>query len=448
MISILLSDFGGKGDNLFDNTDAFKKAFSYLNENNGGRLIVEKGIWKTGPIELFSHTELRLEEGAEISFIPEPDRYQPVWTRWEGVECYGMHPCVFSTGQEDVKITGKGVINGNGQTWWKWREEKRTQKKPETAIELKLASLNPGYENQPGGGGGRNVQFLRPPLVQFFDCKGVRLEDVTIKDSPFWTVHPVFCDNFSMFRVKVCNPHNAPNTDGIDIDSCTNVQIIGCDVSVGDDGICLKSGSGPDGIKRACPTQYVLVQDCTVGDGHGGIVIGSETAAGIDHVLTQNCVFNGTDRGIRIKTRRGRGGNIHHLEFKNLVMKNNLCPFAMNMFYKCGAQPDEPMFSLDKLPINEATPQIHDIVISNVEATGCKSSAGFMAGLPECPITNLTIENSFFTTDENSDASPSLSEMFYSIPDTDKKSFRILFAEKPILNNVTIEGPAETFIYE
>lgn len=448
MITITLDQYGGKADGQFDNTEAFKKALTQLKEEGSGKLVVGKGKWCTGPIELFSGTELHLEEGCEISFIPEPEMYPPVFTRWEGVECWCMHPCVFSKDQKNVKVTGKGIFDGNGPVWWKIRESKRGQGKPVTELEKKFAAMNPGFESQPGGGGGRELQFLRPPLVQFLNCQDVLLEDVTLRNSPFWTMHPVYVKGLVLKGITVQNPHNAPNTDGIDIDSCEDVQVLGCTVSVGDDGIALKSGSGPDGIKINKPCRNVYVKDCVVGDGHGGIVIGSETAAGVDHLVAENCTFNGTDRGIRIKTRRGRGGDIHHLEFRNLTMVDNLCPFALNMYYKCGAKPEDEYFSLDPLPINDATPRVHDVTITGIKATGCKASAGFIAGLPECPIENLTITDSSFETDENSTASPQESDMFFGLPPVEQKSFRIKFANNPKFANVTVKGPAETFIYE
>lgn len=447
MISVNLEQFGGKPDGKFDNSKAFKDAFEQIKNNNGGILTVGKGKWCTGPIDLYSNTELHLEDGAEISFIPEAELYPPVFTRWEGVECYCMHPCLFSNGQENVSVTGNGIIDGCGEVWWKIRESKRKQGVPVTEIEKKFASMNPGFETQPGGGGGREVQFLRPPLVQFLSCANVFLEGVTLRNSPFWTMHPVYCDKLVMKNVKVQNPHNAPNTDGIDIDSCTNVEILGCNVSVGDDGIALKSGSGPDGIKVNKPCRNVTVRDCVVGDGHGGIVIGSETAAGVDHLVAENCTFNKTDRGIRIKTRRGRGGDIHHLEFRNLTMKDNLCPFAINMFYKCGAKPGESYFSLDKLPITSETPRVHDVTITGIKAVGCKASAGFIAGLPEAPIENLVIKSSSFETDEASSTSPQESDMFYGLPSVDQKSFRICFANNPEFSDVVVKGPKDTFLY-
>ena len=447
MSKLNIMSFGGTVDNS-DNSIPFSAALKAIKNTNGGTLFIPKGIWRTGPLEIFSNTTLILDEEAVISFIPELTLYPPVWTRWEGVECYAMHPCMFATGQENITISGKGTIDGGGSSWWDIAKEKksRPQNLPELPPELELARLNEGYDKQPGGGGGRACQFLRPPLLQFFNCKNILLKDFTLQNSPFWTLHPVYCTNLVICGLYITNPHNAPNTDGIDIDSCEDVLVENCNVSVGDDGIALKSGSGEDGIKTAKPTRRVTVRGCSVKDGHGGIVIGSETAAGIFDVLAEDCVFKGTDRGIRIKTRRGRGGTIENLEFKNLVMENNLCPLAINMFYRCGADSTDNCFNQEALPVNKATPLIKNIRISDIRATDCRSSAAFIAGLPEAPVENLHIQRCEFSTDENSGISPDESEMFLGIPSVTEKSIRLLNVKNPIFDNVHVHGPAQSFI--
>jgi polygalacturonase len=393
--------------------------------------------------------QLLLDEGALVSFIAEPARYGPVFTRWEGVECYAMHPCLFAKDAAHVHIAGTGVLDGNGQVWWDLYREKRRggQNVPETPEEKVLARLNAGYEKQPSGGGGRGIQFLRPPLVQFFNCSDVRLEGITLRNSPFWTLHPVYCTGLAVSSVTISNPPNAPNTDGMDIDSCEDVLIENCRVAVGDDGIAIKSGSGEDGIRVGRPCRRVTVRGCTVEDGHGGIVIGSETAAGVSDVLAEDCLFKGTDRGIRIKTRRGRGGRIQNLEFRKLKMENNLCPLAINMYYRCGANLQDGYFSLDALPINAATPSIKNISISDIEASGCRASAGFIAGLPESPVENLRLNRCDFSTDEQSGVSPDESDMFLGLPQITEKCIRLLNVKDIECNEVQVRGPAETFIY-
>ena len=449
MINYNLENFGGCPDGAFDNTAPFTSALQVIKESGGGTLRVKPGIWRTGPLELFSHITLILEEGAIVSFIPELKRYSPVWTRWEGIECYGMHPCIYAANQQDIAITGKGTLDGNGKLWWDMAREKKVQPPPppETPVERELARLNPGYESQPSGGGGRASQFLRPPLLQFFNCARISLDGITMRNSPFWTLHPVFCTHVAINGITITNPSDAPNTDGIDIDSCEDVAIERCHVSVGDDGIALKSGSGEDGMRAGKPCRGITVRDCTVNDGHGGIVIGSETAAGISGVLVERCRFLGTDRGIRIKTRRGRGGKIENLEFKNLVMENNLCPLAINMFYRCGANPTDGYFSQEAVPVNKATPSIKNIRISDIHATGCRASAGFIAGLPESPVENINLRQCNFTTDEQSGIGSDESEMYLGLPPVTEKSIRLINIKNAEFDHIQVQGPAEPFIY-
>jgi polygalacturonase len=441
---------GGIADGVFDNTELFRSAMERLVDASGGRLELGPGVWATGPIELLSGCTLFLAEGAVLSFIPEPARYRPVLSRWEGIECYAMHPCIFSSGQRDVAIEGPGCVDGNGSVWWSLFRAKQAagQIGPESETEKALALLNLGYEGQPGGGGGRATQFLRPPAIQFFKCSNVKIRGIRVINSPFWSIHPVYCENLEISGVTVTNPQDAPNTDGIDIDSCAGVLIKDCTISVGDDGIALKSGSGADGLRVNRPTRDVTVRNCTVGSGHGGIVIGSETAGGIQQVLTEDCRFMGTDRGIRIKSRRGRGGDIADLVFRNLVMEGNLCPLTINMYYRCGASADDRrLFSLDPEPRGSGTPTIRNIRISGIRASGCRASAGFIAGLPESPVENLTIEDSVFSTSENGAVSAEESEMYLGIPPVGVKSFRILNAVGTRLSDVQVIGPLEPFLY-
>jgi len=184
-----------------------------------------------------------------------------------------------------------------------------------------------------------------------------------------------------------------------------------------------------------------------VENGHGGIVIGSETAAGIFDVTAENCLFRGTDRGIRIKTRRGRGGRIENLRFRNITMENNLCPLAINMFYRCGIDNLENYFSQKSLPVNAATPSIKNVRITDIRAAGCRASAGLIAGLPESPIENLVIQRCTFSTDEHSGVPPDESDMFLGLPAVSEKSIRLLNVKNPSFRAVKVNGPAEAFIY-
>ncbi|MDR1787403.1 MAG: glycoside hydrolase family 28 protein [Treponema sp.] len=444
--------FGAKGDGLSDDSEAFSAALSAIREAGGGVLTLKRGLWRTGPIELFSHTTLYLERGAVLSFIPEPARYTPVYTRWEGVECYAMQPLLFARGAQEVTLAGEGTLDGNGLSWWNAYREKRRlkQTEPQSREELELARLNRGFEKHPGGGGGRRLQFLRPPLAQFYKCTHCTIEGITLTNSPFWTLHPVFCEDITIRRVSIFNPKDSPNTDGIDIDSCRRVLVEDCHVSVGDDGIAIKSGADEDGRRAGIPSENITVRNCLVEAAHGGLVIGSETAGGVSRALAENCRFTGTDRGIRIKTRRGRGGKISGLEFRGLEMEKNLCPLAINMYYRCGADTITDMdavFSQDPQPVNKTTPSIKDIVVQDCRATGCRASAGFVAGLPESPVENLLIKDCAFSVAEDDSASPSESDMFLGIPAVQEKSMRFLNVRQLRMENVRVEGAKDPFLY-
>lgn len=430
-------------DGKTNNAENFKEAFK-----NGGKIVLKEGVYLTGPIEIPSNTHLHLNKGAVIKFIDDFAIYPPVYTRWEGVKCYAMHPCVYVKDACDVKITGEGTIDGSGEAWWEKSHMNRvTQTGPVSDIENKFASLNPGYDDQPGGGGGRQMQFLRPPLVQIHNSKRVVIEGVTIQNSPFWTIHPLFSEDIVFKNLTVQNPHDGPNTDGIDIESCSNVKVIDCFVHVGDDGIALKSGSGPDGIADNVPTTNVIIQGCTVQAAHGGAVIGSETAAGINNVIVRDCTFDGTDRGIRIKSRRGRGGAIHDLEFSNIKMVRNFCPLVVNMYYRCGSN-DPELFSLDKKEITIETPSVYNVKIENCRGEMSRASAGMIVGLPEMPVKNLSIKDCYFAVDQNTDMDVNESDMYVGLPNPDGRGFRLRNVDGLKLENVVVEGATKPILLE
>ena len=419
---LLTEDFHEVGDDEY--TKSFAKAIQKM--ESGDVLQVGKGLYKTGPITINKDgITIVLEKDAVISFIADERLYPPIYSRWEGVMCFCMHPCLYVVGCAHVVLAGEGTLSGNGEYWWDQASfKRREQDGPVTEIEKQLAILNPNYENQPSGGGGRQSQFLRPPLLQIQNCNDVRIEGITIKDSPFWTVHPLFSSHLKIQGVSIINPKDAPNTDGIDIDSCFDVEISSCHVDVGDDGIALKSGSGPDGIKVNKPTKDVVIRNCSVYSAHGGTVIGSETAAGIFDVKVSNCLFDGTDRGVRIKTRRGRGGAIEGLSFKHIVMHHVLCPITLNMYYICGCK-DPRVFSLEKEPVDEATPFIRNVEIEDILADGIRSSCAFIVGLPESPIMNLSIKHCHFLLDTKNPASINVSEMTQGLPEITDRGIRL-----------------------
>ncbi len=414
--------------------DDLKTALENL---NGETLFIDSGIYRTGPLDIPSGTDILLDEGAHIIFSDDPGLYGPVFTRWEGVECWCMHPLIFINEAEDVRIRGKGIFDGSGKRWWDYIYYRRAeQKEPMTELERSFAALNPGYMDQPGGGGGRQTQFLRPPLLQIRKSRNIELEGFSLIDSPFWTLHPVQSEKLIIRDVTVRNPYVTPNTDGIDIESCRDVLIDSCTVDVGDDGIALKSGSGEDGIKAALPTENVTIKDSAVKQAHGGFVIGSETAAGVRNVEVYGCTFSGTDRGIRIKTRRGRGGRIENIYVHDTKMENVICPITLNMYYRWGSD-DPELYSLESKEITPATPYIGNVRIERVEAVGCRASAGFFAGLPERPIEAVCIKDSSF---EVKDEETGLEvEMFRGIEPSDFRGIRVINTDLE-LENVSVNS--------
>jgi hypothetical protein len=211
-------------------------------------------------------------------------------------------------------------------------------------------------------------------------------------NSSRWTLRPTACDNVTIARVTIVNPPDSPNTDGINPDSCSNVHISDCHIDVGDDCITLKSGSEDDGRAEHLPCQNITIMNCTMLHGHGGVVMGSEMSGGVRNVAISNCVFSGTDRGIRLKSRRGRGSVIEDLRVDNIVMDNVLCPIAINLFYECGVRDASLVTDQSPKPVGPGTPQFRRLRFSNITATKVKYAAVFVLGLPEMSVEDVTLE--------------------------------------------------------
>ena len=407
----------------------------------GGVVVIPAGVWNTGPLQLGSHTTLRVQQGAEIRFDPDFSLYRPVQTRWEGVACWGMAPLIFGRDLTDVSIEGEGLINGNGGPWWGEVRRRRAEGRltPESDLEKELAGLNPDYRTQGSGGGGREMQFLRPPLIQFIGCTNVRIQGVTCADPPCWNTHLVYCSGVEIEGVSFRSPPDAPNTDGLDIESCRDVRISGCRFDVGDDCLALKSGSGIEGVRAGIPTEGVTVRNCVMEHGHGAVVIGSETAGGVRDVSVSECVFRGTDRGVRIKTRRGRGGTLEQLRFSDLTMEDVLAPFVINMFYRCGIRPDETdLLSPEPQPVEATTPRIADVEITRIRATGVRAAAGYVCGLPEAPITGLTIRDIQVELVAHSDVSPQEAAMSQGPPAPLDRGIYVRWAQDPVMEKIVV----------
>jgi polygalacturonase len=359
---------------------AFARAIEDLHKLGGGRLVVPRGIWTTGPIHLKSGIELHLEEGAEIRFSTRYADYLPVvFQQRGGVRCYNYSPPIYARDCEDVAVTGKGTLNGQGQAWWPWKK-----KQPGMTRLMEMGRARTPVEQRVFG---TEEDGVRPDFIQFINCKRVLLEGITVKDGPSWNIHPVWCEDLTIRGVSVSA--HGPNNDGIDPDGCRRVLIEDCTVDVGDDAICLKSGRDQEGWDAARPCEEVLIRNCRVLAGHGAVVFGSEMSAGIRHVYAHDITASGTDRGIRFKTRRGRGGTVENVRIENMRMeriRNEAVVFDMQYGDGSLGEKNEP-----QQPLSSTTPTLRNIVIRNVFCEGAKQSIR-IAGLPENPITGLVLE--------------------------------------------------------
>lgn len=384
-------DLGAVGDGSTDNTAVFSKAIP-----KDSRIVVPPGTYLTGPIRLRTGTNLHLEQGAIILFTDDFTQFRPVKSRWEGVECYGYSPCVYAENVRDVSITGSGIIDGNGAGWWKeFKQRRGGDKKPVTSLDNEFAKLNAEIDLSDCGGGGIGSFFFRPPLIQFNNCQNILLKEFTARNSPFWNTHILYCKDVTIKNVTFQNPDTGINGDGLDIDSCDGVNVFDCNFDVNDDCLCFKSGIGKDGLRVGKICQNVVVKNCNMLRGHGSVVMGSETAGGIRNIEISDCVFHGTDRGIRLKSRRGRAGTVEDITLNNILMNGVGCPIVMNLYYECGAKPEDIPYLSDRnfQPVTNTTPRIRNIKITNITANNAQSAASVFIGLPESPIENVLFEN-------------------------------------------------------
>ena len=321
-----ITDFGAKPDMPEAPChDAINLAIVTCNQAGGGTVIVPKGTFYTGPITLKSNVNFHLEEGAVLKFDTNPELYMPaVLTRWEGVDCYNMRPLIYAYGETNLAITGKGVIYGQGsmETWWPmcgakkygWKEGMIGQN---CGGRAKLLAW--GESGEPIYNRLMTVQDgMRPQLVNLYRCDRVLVEGVTMQNSPFWTLHPLFCTNLIVRGVHFIN--RGPNGDGCDPESCDGVIIENCVFDTGDDCIAIKSGRNRDGRTWGVPSQNIIVRNCKMYDGHGGVVIGSEISGGYKNLYVENCEMDSPnlDRVIRIKTSNCRGGVIENVFVRNI----------------------------------------------------------------------------------------------------------------------------------
>lgn len=385
---------GIRGDNP-SNTRLINSLIDSLYAVGGGTIVFPPGDYLTGAIHLRSNIHLVIEGGAVLRFSQDFDDYPFVATRWAGVECMGFSPLIYANGASNVMISGMGTIDGNAYAWWQRHEEIMADPdkvEPRSRWERQLAELN--RHADPGDlleffGKYWSSQFLRPPVIQFYNCTNVLIRDVTIVNSPFWTVHPVYCDGVTIDNITIDNPEGTHNTDGINPESSRNVRITNCLISVDDDCITIKSGRDRDGRRVGIPSENITISGCVLNRGYGGITIGSEMSGGVRNVVVTNCILNDLDWGIRIKTQRGRGGVIENIMANNLVINNNRIGISINARYT----------DLPPAIVSEKTPVIRRVRISDVIIDGT-SRAAQVIGLEEMPIETVHLENMTINADE------------------------------------------------
>ena len=401
------------------NTGAIQQAIDMASKQGGGMVLVPSGFWLTGPIKLLSNVNLHISSGAVLQFSNKPKDYPLVRTNWEGVDAIRAQSPISAKGQRNIAITGSGIIDGAGEAWRPVKKGKLTagewdklihsggvlDSKKETWYPTEGA-LKASTMDRPGviaaGFTEANTEeikeFLRPNMISLRECEQVLLEGVTFQNSPAWNIHPLLCKHLTVENIHVKNPWFAQNGDGIDIESCEFVSVRNSKFDVGDDGICLKSGKDAEGRKRGRPSAHILIENCIVFHGHGGVVVGSEMSGGVHDLFVNNCQFLDTDVGLRFKTMRGRGGVVENVFIRDISMKNIAGEAILFDMYYQGKDPvstfgnggETPKIEL--VPVNEGTPQFKNIFIDNVIAKGAETGL-LIRGLPEMPIHHIELTN-------------------------------------------------------
>ena len=415
--------YGAVADGITLNTKAINDAIVACSGKGGGVVLVPAGLWATGPIVLRSGVNLHVDRAAILQFTADKDQYPIVAGNWEGHPAARCQSPISATDQENIGITGGGIIDGNGDSW-RWIAKDRLS---EGEWKQKVASGGivtedgkswfpsaqslKGYKTKEAGvlKPGMTVDdfkdirdFLRPNLLVLTNCKKVLLEGATFENSAAWCLHTLLCEDLTLYDVHVRNPWNAANGDGIDVESCKGVRIEHSTFDAGDDGICVKSGRDEDGRRRGRPTENMIVHDDIVYRAHGGFVVGSEMSGGARNIFVSECSFIGTDIGLRFKTVRGRGGIVEKIYVKDISMRNIVHQAVfLDMYYFAKAPSIADVYSgaakVDVPPVSEGTPRFRDIHISNIVCDGAEEGI-FVRGLPEMNIRDIFLSDMVLKT--------------------------------------------------
>lgn len=349
-------DYGARPDGTLC-TEAINAAIEACFQAGGGRVCIPAGCYLTGPIRLRSRVELHLEQGAYVLFIRDYMHYPLIHTYYEGYPTIRCTSPLWATDEEDIAITGEGVLDGNGDAWWYVRRWEQTDEMwayilrwrgglddqdPKRHVWWPTAEhkIGSNYFTEHAGlvtdlaEAEKGRPFYRPCMVELIRCKRVLLEGVTVQNSPAWTIHPFLCSHVTLRHLYIKAPWDAPNTDGINLECTQYAHVHHCIVDVGDDAICMKAGKNGAGRVLGVPTQYVHIHHCQVHAAHGGFVLGTETTCSIRNVLVEHCVFTRTDRGLRFKSCYGRGGIVENIWIRHIRMHNIIKEAISFIMYK------------------------------------------------------------------------------------------------------------------
>lgn len=425
-VTLDVRKFGARGDGEHDDTICIQAAINACPANS--RVWIPKGVYKVSSLFLKSDLILELDEDAVLSAYTERSKF-PILPgliesydesseynlgSWEGNPLDSFASIITGINVHNVVITGGGILDGNAsfENWWE------------------------------GNGRPKTGGAYRPRMIFLNHCENITVHGITVQNSPAWNLHPYFSNHTRWIDLTVLNPKISPNTDGMDPESVDGLEVVGVSFSLGDDCIAMKSGKFYMGHKYKVASQNVVIRQCYMKHGHGSVTLGSEMAAGVKHLLCRDCIFEDTDRGLRVKTRRGRGKDavIEDITFENIKMKGVLTPFVVNSYYWC-CDPDghsEYVSSKEALPVDDRTPQIKQLTFRNIEAHDCHVAAAFIYGLPESKVEEITFENVEIDFAEN--PQPEYPAMMAGVEPCTNKGIYINNVKKLTLDHVTVTG--------
>ncbi len=460
-----IMNYGAVADGMTLNSNAINKTIEECVKQGGGTVLIPRGSFVTGPIIMKSNINLHLAKGALVIFSPDFNQYPLVVSTFEGVEAARCQSPVTAEYLENIAITGEGIMNGNGYYWRPLNRNKMTesewkahQKKYGGVLTedgktwYSSAKALKGFTDKTIGklAGGKAVKdfedvkdFLRPNMIRIFNCKNVRIQDVTFENSPAWTTHIQFSEHITIKNLTVKNPWFGQNTDALDLESSKNALVEDCHFDTGDDGITIKSGRDEEGRKKGMPTKDVIVNNCVVYHAHGGFVVGSEMSGGVNNMFVSNCTFIGSDIGLRFKTTRGRGGLVENIYVDNVNMKDIPAEAILfDMYYMAkdpvvlsGEKREPP--KVEAKPVDETTPQFRNFYFSNITCNGAAKGI-FVRGIPEMHVKNIWIENAVLQADEGIDIQEATNINLKNITMVSKNTKPVAY----VLNSdsITIDG--------